>query len=289
MSELLDSQAPPVRSRPPDARSRLGARARSKRDRCVAVDKVIAAMHQRLDRPFALDEMARLVYLSPFYFSRVFRDMTGVPPRRFHTALRIAAAKRLLITTDLSVTEVCLEVGYQSLGTFTTNFHELVGVSPRELRRLAAGPRLTPAELAGTLAGDDEGELAVEGSVLGAGEDRLVFVGLFRQPYPVSLPVACTAVTGASEYTLRTSATGRFHVAAAAFAPVCGCLDPEAGPVLVAAGTRPVRLRPGCRSTRDLRLRPVRTTDPPILLALPLPAGRRPAARTAEAVSGAPS
>ena len=91
-----------------------------------------------------LDEMARIAYLSPFYFNRIFRQLTGVPPRRFHTALRIDAAKRLLLTTDLSVTEMCLEVGYQSLGTFTTHFHELVGVSPRALRRLASEPWPAP-------------------------------------------------------------------------------------------------------------------------------------------------
>jgi AraC family transcriptional regulator len=109
-------------------------------------------MHERIDRPFALDEMARIAYLSPFYFNRVFRQLTGLPPRRFHTALRIAAAKRLLLTTDLSVTEVCLEVGYQSLGTFTTHFHELVGVSPRELRRLASDPARAAAQVADAFA-----------------------------------------------------------------------------------------------------------------------------------------
>src|SRR4051794_38758462 len=124
-----------------------GARARSEVERCAAVDRVIAEMHDRLDRPFALDEMARIAFLSPFYFNRVFRQQTGVPPRRFHTALRVESAKRLLMTTDRSVTEICLEVGYQSLGTFTTHFRELVGVSPRELRRLAADPWLAEAEM----------------------------------------------------------------------------------------------------------------------------------------------
>src|SRR4051812_20397614 len=108
-SEVLERQGPAVAEQ-------LGARAQSELDRCAAVEKVIAAMHERIDRPFALDEMAEIAFLSRFYFNRVFREITGLPPVRFHTALRIAAAKRLLTTTDLSVTEVCFELGYQSLG-----------------------------------------------------------------------------------------------------------------------------------------------------------------------------
>jgi AraC-like DNA-binding protein len=263
----------------------MGARARSDIDRYVAVDKVIAAMRGRIDQPFSLDEMARIAYLSPFYFNRVFRQLTGVPPRRFHTALRIAAAKRLLLTTDLSVTEVCLEIGYQSLGTFTTHFHELVGVSPRTLRRLAAEPWLVPAEMADALERTAEAPVApaVSGRVLGADDGRLVFVGLFHHACPQGMPVACTAVSGSARYALRTSVNGCFHVAAAAFAPlndVRRSLLPEDAAVLVGLGRTPVQLGTGRELTRDVRLRPKRNTDPPILLAVPLSAQGHAARRT---------
>src|SRR6476619_1111248 len=108
--------------------------------------------------------MGGTAYLSRFHFNRVCREITGLPPVRFHTALRIAAAKRLLLTTDMSVTEVSLEVGYQSLGTFTTHFHELVGVSPRTLRR---GDGLQLRE-AFKRAPKPPGPPAVEGDVHGA-------------------------------------------------------------------------------------------------------------------------
>jgi AraC family transcriptional regulator len=253
----------------------MGARARSDIDRYVAVDKVIAAMRGRIDQPFSLDEMARIAYLSPFYFNRVFRQLTGLPPRRFHTALRIAAAKRLLLTTDFSVTEVCLEVGYQSLGTFTTHFHELVGVSPRELRRLASEPARAATEVADAFASaqDDAVAPAIEGNVLGVGEDQVTFVGLFHRPYAQGVPVACTALAGPGPYALRTSAEGSYHVAAAAFASsedVRSCLLPDAGSALVASMSAPVRLSPAGPTPCDLRLRPSRGTDPPILLALPV-------------------
>jgi AraC family transcriptional regulator len=211
-----------------------------------------------------LRSTARIAYLSRFYFNRVFREVTGLPPVRFHTALRIAAAKRLLMTTDLSVTEVCLEVGYQSLGTFTTHFHELVGVSPRELRRAAPMTASVPARLADALARSQTGSgtPAVEGELLGAPDGEPAFVGLFRQPYPHGVPFACAVLDGPGRYSLQADARGSFHVAATAF----GADD---RPALVAVTHRPVRLAPGRTSRRDLRLRPVRRTDPPILLALP--------------------
>jgi AraC-like DNA-binding protein len=241
----------------------LGARARSELDRLAAVEKVIDAMHERIDRPFGLDEMAAIAFLSRFYFNRVFREITGLPPVRFHTALRIAEAKRLLVTTDLSVTEVCFEVGYQSLGTFTTHFHELVGVSPRALRRAAAQPAAPTAEIFEPRVRAPQQPPAVEGDVRDGADDQLVFIGLFREPYPQGLPLACAAIRGGGPYELCTAACGSSYVAAVASA----C---DHGATRVAVTRRQVHLAPGRTTRRDLRLRPVRRTDPPILLALPV-------------------
>jgi AraC family transcriptional regulator len=277
----------------------IGARAQSACDRSTAVDKVIAAMRDRLDAPFALDEMAAIAYLSPFYFNRVFRQVTGVPPGRFHTALRMAAAKRLLLTTDQSVTEICLDVGYQSLGTFTTHFRELVGVSPRELRRLAQDPPLRPSQVLAALEslahasgngngnGDGNGNgngnghpAAVRGMISCAEpvDDRLVFVGLFRHAYPQGLPAGCTVRSGAGPFALHAGTGGRGHVAAAAFPrseDLSSRLLGDCGSLLVASSPTPVAADRGVSALRNLRLRRPRATDPPILLALPLIAALR--------------
>lgn len=104
--------------------------------RCV-VERVVSVMRQRLNRNFSLAEMATVAGVSPFHFSRIFRQVTGVSPGRFHAALRLEAAERLLVTTRLSVTEICFEVGYSSLGTFVRRFTDEKGLSPRQLRRSA--------------------------------------------------------------------------------------------------------------------------------------------------------
>lgn len=261
----------------------LGARAQSAVARLAAVEKVVAAMRERLDAPFVLEDMARIAFLSPYYFNRVFRQVTGLPPRRFHMALRMAEAKRLLLTTDLSVTEICLDVGYQSLGTFTTHFHELVGVSPRGLRQLADAPPCsawdfveslehrateTPAPaLCGTLAAPPYAE------------DWLVFVGLFTGAFPQGLPCACTVRIGPGDFRMGGLPGSRRHLAATAFP--CSddprvYLTPDASESLVGVSEMPV----DCTGVaRELRLRPVRTIDPPVLLALPLLLARRIAER----------
>src|SRR5262249_48625370 len=65
-----------------------------------------------------------------------FREHTGVSPARFLGALRIEAAKRLLIETDDSILDICLRIGYSSLGSFSTRFTQMVGLSPGRYRQL---------------------------------------------------------------------------------------------------------------------------------------------------------
>lgn len=83
----------------------------------------------------SLDQMAREAGLSPWYFHRLFGHTYGETPHRFLIRQRMEAAKRLLVEGELSVAEVCLSVGYQSVGTFTTAFARETGYTPAEFRR----------------------------------------------------------------------------------------------------------------------------------------------------------
>jgi AraC-like DNA-binding protein len=94
----------------------------------------IAARYQ--DR-VTLEIASKTAHLSPFHFHRLFREAYGETPHDFLTRRRIDAAKDLLVRGELPVTEVCLEVGYESLGSFSSRFRQLVGRAPSEYRRAA--------------------------------------------------------------------------------------------------------------------------------------------------------
>ena len=84
-----------------------------------------------------LDEAASLAYLSPFHFQRAFREMFHESPHEFVTRLRMEEARRLLVETELSVSEICMAVGYASLASFSTKFRFQTGRTPREYREAA--------------------------------------------------------------------------------------------------------------------------------------------------------
>ena len=88
----------------------------------------------RIDREYAepldVDSLARTALMSSGHFSRSFRAAYGETPYGYLMTRRIERAKALLRRGDLSVTEVCLAVGATSLGSFSSRFTELVGMSP---------------------------------------------------------------------------------------------------------------------------------------------------------------
>jgi len=96
-------------------------------------------------RPLDVDEIARAALMSTAHFSRRFRAAYGETPYSYLMTRRIEKAKALLRGGELSVTEVCMEVGCTSLGSFSARFTELVGETPTTYRardhgRLAAIP-----------------------------------------------------------------------------------------------------------------------------------------------------
>lgn len=100
---------------------------------CRARDLLAAGYHA----PISLDRAAREACLSPFHFQRQFTRTFGESPHDFRTRLRMDRARQLLAADELPVTDVCLEVGYNSLGTFSSRFASLTGQSPSEFRREA--------------------------------------------------------------------------------------------------------------------------------------------------------
>jgi AraC-like DNA-binding protein len=96
-------------------------------------------VRDRIDREYArpldVEALARDAHMSPGHFSRLFRQAYGESPYSYLMTRRIERAMALLRRGDMSVTEVCFEVGCSSLGTFSTRFTELVGMPPGAYRR----------------------------------------------------------------------------------------------------------------------------------------------------------
>jgi AraC-like DNA-binding protein len=87
------------------------------------------------DVPLAIDEVAREAAMSPFHFIRQFHALFGDTPHQFRTRARLDRARHLLALGNHSVTDVCMEVGFSSLGSFSDLFERRVGVRPSEYRR----------------------------------------------------------------------------------------------------------------------------------------------------------
>ena len=100
---------------------------------------------------FSIADVAREVGISPFHFIRQFEAIFGVTPHQFRIQARLDAAKQLLALGEHSVTEVCMEVGFSSVGSFSALFARRIGEAPSAYRRRMHAQRTErgrlPAEL----------------------------------------------------------------------------------------------------------------------------------------------
>lgn len=93
-----------------------------------------AFMDENYSLPLDLDEISAQANLSTYHFLRLFRMTFKKTPHRYLVERRIEKARELLAWTEMRVTDVCLEVGFESLGSFSTLFRKCVGRSPVEYR-----------------------------------------------------------------------------------------------------------------------------------------------------------
>lgn len=100
------------------------------------------AMDRTYAQPLDIPTLARIAHTSQAHFIRTFRATFGETPHRYLQRRRVERAMFLLRQTDTSITDVCLEVGFTSLGTFSRTFSEIVGRSPSAYR--AESPPAAP-------------------------------------------------------------------------------------------------------------------------------------------------
>jgi AraC-like DNA-binding protein len=102
------------------------------------------AMDRDYARPLDTASLARVAHVSEAHFIRTFKATFGETPHRYLQRRRIERAMFLLRATDRSVTDVCLDVGFASLGTFSRTFRDVVGTSPSAFRAQAPAPGPAP-------------------------------------------------------------------------------------------------------------------------------------------------
>ncbi|GAB2893550.1 AraC family transcriptional regulator [Streptomyces deserti] len=228
-----------------------------------AVERSIENMKRRLSEPLSIDDMARFAMYSKFHFSREFQRITGISPRRFLSALRIQEAKRLLLTTDLTVTEISSAVGYSSVGTFSSRFASSVGLPPSAYRKFGGFVRKVKSAKSVEVGGSVYGSVSAP---VGA-DPGLIYLGLFPTRVPEGKPVSCTVLNRPGPFEIRDVPMGSWYllghsVPAAAHEALTDDQAVHVGSV------GPLEIRP--RATRDIdfRLREVSVLDPPVLMAL---------------------
>jgi AraC family transcriptional regulator len=248
------------------------------------VRRVVESIYSNFDEEFTVEDMARTAMFSKFHFTRLFRKVTGVTPARFLSAVRIQEAKRLLVSSNLSVTEIIHLVGYTSLGSFSLKFRAAVGTSPSGYRALGG--------CCTEFSGDSDCPDTHESTAVVTGRVRLrhvdatrlgpIFVGLFPERIPFGRPIRHTVLREPGPFVIDAAPPGTWYVLAHSLSDdletvVRAPVDEGGGSCIGAHGPRRVTDGAWVNGV-DLTLRPKRRIDPPVVAPL-LGIGRRSARR----------
>ncbi|AEI43709.1 helix-turn-helix domain-containing protein [Paenibacillus mucilaginosus] len=242
------------------------------------MDEVISFIHQHMDEPLPLERLAKQAAYSPYHFTRLFKEKTGLPPLYYVSSLRLQKAKDLLLRTSWSVRDIGLEIGQQSLGTFTTRFTERVGMTPtefrgsvqqtnhhlQELRSLQdwRTPRTVSASF-DRIEGTVGAEVPFEGVIL---------VGLFAKPIPEGIPMYGTVLSSLGSFSFTGVKPGTYYLMATSVSWSMQAMDvllPQS--TLRTRSKTPITVEPfTVVPHQEVMLHPPRLDDPPILISLPL-------------------
>jgi AraC-like DNA-binding protein len=116
------------------------ARAATRAELYTRLHRARDFMEANLRGSLTLAEIAETAYLSPHHFLRLFKQVFSETPHQYIIHRRIERARHLLLHTDTPVTDICFQIGFESLGSFSWLFHRRVGVSPETYRLQNRGP-----------------------------------------------------------------------------------------------------------------------------------------------------
>jgi AraC-like DNA-binding protein len=103
------------------------------------IEKARLIIREKINSPLSPEEIAASLNMSYTWFRRIFRQYTGMAPAQYITQLKIQKAKELLSVTTLSIKEIALELGYESIDYFSTQFRKQTGQTPTQFRAMCQG------------------------------------------------------------------------------------------------------------------------------------------------------
>ncbi|GAA2687063.1 helix-turn-helix domain-containing protein [Actinoplanes palleronii] len=237
-----------------------------------AVLRAIEAMQMRLGEQLTVDDLARAALFSKFHFTRIFQRVTGVSPARFLSAMRLQRAKDLLVSTSMNVADISVEVGYNSVGTFSSRFSRSVGMSPTTYRRHDG---YAPAIQAGgerRSTWPASSRVSCHVSLEEPDDHAVIFIGMFAEPIPEGRPVRCAVLHEPGPVRFDAVPQGQWYLLAQSVSTDAATWTADGAdradrPVAVAS-YGPFTVQPDSILSADIVLRRVRALDPPVLLAL---------------------
>ncbi|RSB86878.1 AraC family transcriptional regulator [Rhizobium sophoriradicis] len=227
-------------------------------------------MRKPVNSKISLNEWAEFASLGKLELIGAFNRLTGIPPMTFHNAERLEIAKRLLVFEGMPVTEVCYEIGYESLGSFITKFTRWVGISPG-----AYGQAMREVGFLSIFMHAVRTRMYPRGAPTEAVDVRLMLpprqfahcllVAVFRRPFPAGNPMAWRFIPPMRQRTKFDGALSGYCLAASV---------PRWPRLEELVCFRPALVGRETITTLDnevkLQLNPPTIFDPPITLAVPV-------------------
>ncbi len=244
------------------------------KDLLNAVEEAIEYMRNHLEADITSEELADKYCYSTYHFLRAFKEVTGVTPRHFLSALRIDASKQILFTPSSSILKTLLSVGYKSIGSYSSKFKQYVGQSPKKFK--------SEFELLYhfiNLYKDKKSyqTLPIAFSAITChikappNFNGLVFVGLFPRPIPDQKPIEGTVLLNEGICTFTHVPKGTYYILAAA---IHWSKNPKDYFILDKSlrgkFEQPIVVGDDTMIEAEILLRDPRPYDPPILINLPL-------------------
>ncbi|GIP23796.1 helix-turn-helix domain-containing protein [Paenibacillus sp. J22TS3] len=247
-------------------------------DRYAEIDHVLHYIRQNLHEPVHLSKLASHAGYSPYHFTRVFKERTGLSPLYYVSSLRLQKAKDLLLHTHLSIRDIALEIGQQSLGTFTSRFTSRVGLTPSQFRNSTIDADLHLRSLQQVRESSQTLTLStangvVEGTVVTDHPFQgIILLGLFAKPIPEGVPLHGTLLFSLGRFRLTGVRPGTYYLMATSVSWGTKAVDVLLPHHTLRTRSRePVVVRPyEPVPEQKVTLYPPRFDDPPILISLPL-------------------